>query len=219
MIVVSASFRRCAHGEPAKMNALIGMIRYLSLYTLQANSTSAYARGGPTCHGNQCTATGIFVIIAIVAIVVATTFFEIRDKRSKHVTSKWWFGGIAAFLAFMALGIFLEVLERNRAIDLGRGIQKFVTYIAAYAAVLWCFLEAALLWLTLRKGNRSSGNDYGSPNVQPTDSGAGRIKFCPRCGASMKIRTAGRGQRAGSKFYGCSNYPRCKGTREFDETT
>ena len=36
---------------------------------------------------------------------------------------------------------------------------------------------------------------------------------CPKCGSPMALRTAGRGPNAGSKFWGCSTYPRCKGTR------
>ena len=35
--------------------------------------------------------------------------------------------------------------------------------------------------------------------------------FCPKCGAPMVLRTAKCGQRAGKQFYGCSNYPSCKG--------
>lgn len=35
---------------------------------------------------------------------------------------------------------------------------------------------------------------------------------CPRCGASMVRRTARRGRNAGGQFWGCSRYPRCKGT-------
>lgn len=37
---------------------------------------------------------------------------------------------------------------------------------------------------------------------------------CPRCGRSMVKRTARRGANAGSAFWGCSDYPRCRGTRE-----
>ena len=33
---------------------------------------------------------------------------------------------------------------------------------------------------------------------------------CPRCGGALVLRTAGRGKNAGNKFYGCSNYPKCK---------
>jgi hypothetical protein len=36
---------------------------------------------------------------------------------------------------------------------------------------------------------------------------------CPLCGATMRERLAKRGSNAGSKFWGCANYPRCKGTR------
>ena len=34
--------------------------------------------------------------------------------------------------------------------------------------------------------------------------------ICPRCGNVLVERTAKRGIYAGNKFYGCSNYPRCK---------
>jgi len=44
----------------------------------------------------------------------------------------------------------------------------------------------------------------GSPVVDPV---------CPACGAAMVRRTAKRGTYAGSTFWGCSLYPRCRGTR------
>lgn len=37
--------------------------------------------------------------------------------------------------------------------------------------------------------------------------------ICPNCGGNLVIRTAKRGTYAGSKFYGCSNFPDCKYTR------
>jgi restriction system protein len=37
---------------------------------------------------------------------------------------------------------------------------------------------------------------------------------CPRCGSKMVIRTAKRGPNSGSRFWGCSAYPRCR--RTFD---
>lgn len=36
---------------------------------------------------------------------------------------------------------------------------------------------------------------------------------CPVCGSHMLERTVGRGAKVGNKFWGCSNYPRCKGVR------
>lgn len=38
-------------------------------------------------------------------------------------------------------------------------------------------------------------------------------RSCPRCGGSMVLRTAKRGRSPGRRFYGCSNYPACRGTR------
>ncbi len=40
---------------------------------------------------------------------------------------------------------------------------------------------------------------------------------CPECSSSMVLRTARRGANAGNQFWGCSNYPKCKGTRDYEE--
>ena len=39
---------------------------------------------------------------------------------------------------------------------------------------------------------------------------------CPQCGQPMALRTACRGRRAGSQFWGCQNYPDCSGTRPIE---
>lgn len=36
---------------------------------------------------------------------------------------------------------------------------------------------------------------------------------CPRCGVAMELRTARQGANAGNAFWGCSTYPKCRGTR------
>ncbi len=38
---------------------------------------------------------------------------------------------------------------------------------------------------------------------------------CPICKAPMVERTAKKGRRAGERFWGCSRFPRCRGTRSF----
>ena len=40
---------------------------------------------------------------------------------------------------------------------------------------------------------------------------------CPECGEEMVLRTARQGRNAGSQFWGCPQYPSCKGTRHIDE--
>jgi len=36
---------------------------------------------------------------------------------------------------------------------------------------------------------------------------------CPQCGSSMVLRTARKGANAGSSFWGCPQFPKCRGTR------
>lgn len=38
--------------------------------------------------------------------------------------------------------------------------------------------------------------------------------LCPKCGGEMVLRTAKRGANQGEKFWGCPNYPQCRGTRK-----
>ena len=47
-----------------------------------------------------------------------------------------------------------------------------------------------------------------SDQSDPTD----RIPACPLCGKPTVLRTAKTGKNAGQQFWGCSNYPQCKGT-------
>jgi restriction system protein len=39
---------------------------------------------------------------------------------------------------------------------------------------------------------------------------------CPKCGEPMALRTARKGAKAGSQFWGCCGYPKCKGTRQIE---
>lgn len=40
---------------------------------------------------------------------------------------------------------------------------------------------------------------------------------CPRCRSRMVLRVAKKGRHPGTKFWGCSRYPKCRGTRDFKE--
>lgn len=43
------------------------------------------------------------------------------------------------------------------------------------------------------------------------------ILVCPSCGGELVLRTAKKGPNVGSQFYGCSNYPNCKYTRNISD--
>jgi len=40
--------------------------------------------------------------------------------------------------------------------------------------------------------------------------------LCPKCNSEMVLRTATRGPNQGEKFWGCPNYPKCRGIRNYD---
>ncbi|WP_372241430.1 topoisomerase DNA-binding C4 zinc finger domain-containing protein [Aeromonas dhakensis] len=37
--------------------------------------------------------------------------------------------------------------------------------------------------------------------------------MCPSCGNLMVLRTASRGDNKGNQFWGCSDFPKCRGVR------
>ena len=45
------------------------------------------------------------------------------------------------------------------------------------------------------------------------------VPQCPKCGSPMVLRTAKRGSRTGSQFWGCPNYPRCRGIRQHESVS
>lgn len=79
-------------------------------------------------------------------------------------------------------------------------------------------LDGADLWELVREVRaRKQVEETPSP---PTES-LGRdaspgTPTCPICGSTMALRTARRGQHAGSQFWGCSRFPGCRGTRNFE---
>lgn len=40
------------------------------------------------------------------------------------------------------------------------------------------------------------------------------IEVCPRCGAELVLRIAGKGNNVGKSFYGCTAFPKCRYTRD-----
>ena len=64
----------------------------------------------------------------------------------------------------------------------------------------------------IRTARQSS--QVNSPSPSTTSSpreDTGQAPLCPKCGKRMVLRTAHKGLRPGSKFWGCSGYPACTG--------
>jgi hypothetical protein len=51
---------------------------------------------------------------------------------------------------------------------------------------------------------------------RPEPGAAGAVPLCPKCGVPMVVRTTGRGERRGERFYGCPNYPKCRETLPYE---
>ena len=51
-------------------------------------------------------------------------------------------------------------------------------------------------------------NDMNTMDVEEDN-----FEVCPWCGGKLLLRVAKKGVHAGSSFYGCSNYPKCKYVR------
>ena len=53
------------------------------------------------------------------------------------------------------------------------------------------------------------------PDLQPPSQNTDPI--CPKCGSRMILRTAKSGSNQGEKFWGCSNFPKCRGILNYIE--
>lgn len=62
-------------------------------------------------------------------------------------------------------------------------------------------------------GQAATRPDAGSPDLRAV---AGQVPSCPRCSKAMIRRVARQGARSGQAFWGCSDYPSCRGTMAID---
>lgn len=96
-------------------------------------------------------------------------------------------------------------------------IEIFGRVIGGIWAIAW--LAGGLGgWITRRRQAAVGGTGKAfigeSPNALPV--GTPSHPVCPVCGSSMVLRRAKRGAHAGSEFWGCSQYPKCKGILNLD---
>jgi len=73
-----------------------------------------------------------------------------------------------------------------------------------------CGVGAVVLREWLRRIGRRAARNLREPRP---DQKTLNVPHCPSCTRPMVKRTVRRGARAGSEFWGCSNYPACTDTR------
>jgi four helix bundle suffix protein len=69
-----------------------------------------------------------------------------------------------------------------------------------------------------RKGKSDPDQTDPADQTDPTDRAKSAPPDCPECGKAMRLRTARQGKLSGSRFWGCTGFPECRGTREFGES-
>jgi hypothetical protein len=132
------------------------------------------------------------------------------------VTAKlpWWMGVLLAIVSyggFHSLASQPDLMTAQSLEDFGnftrarllKTLATFLQYLLPAA-----FLFGAVGSMTLRKKKTLDSVDlFDAGGVASSGEG------CPTCGSPMKVRTARRGGSRGEKFYGCSKFPKCRGTR------
>jgi len=94
-----------------------------------------------------------------------------------------------------------------------------VESVIVVCAILILVVGIPLYWLKLKakgaliRGIRSASSERQTKNSAPITNTSETAPHCPVCNALMLKRVARRGVNAGSAFFGCSNYPKCRGTR------
>jgi uncharacterized membrane protein YraQ (UPF0718 family) len=122
------------------------------------------------------------------------------------------FGGYEAGKLLISLGVpnaqleqFIHALEAKAV--------PFLIFGIVVAALLGGFLKWIENWLI--RAFRSARAARQSKTFPASSPVAGFLPTppCPICNSQMVKRTARRGSNAGQQFWGCSNYPNCRGTR------
>lgn len=88
----------------------------------------------------------------------------------------------------------------------------FIKYIKSFTTPIFSADEVLTMLVQLESAQLDPSYSTHREHVRhlQTRNDPDAARLCPRCGAAMVLRTAKRGTGAGSQFWGCSSYPRCK---------
>jgi restriction system protein len=131
----------------------------------------------------------------------AEVFVEIASKLP------WWVSLVLAGVGYLALHAF--AITPSTPITPGHAVDgvipamlKGLSFAGQYILPMLFGFAAVLSFFNRAK-----------PDAKQSTSS---IPACPVCSNPMVMRSAKKGGKTGNTFWGCSNYPRCKGTRAAD---
>lgn len=119
------------------------------------------------------------------------------------IETPWWVGVITAAFLYALLRYLLPGLMDDGAMTgfLAELPRLFALPSAALALLASAVSAVRSLLNRKRTGDQGSAAPSGS-------------RTCPRCDSALIIRRASRGENAGSNFWGCSSFPKCRYTED-----
>lgn len=122
-------------------------------------------------------------------------------------------GTVHSVVVFVGESVFKTPMPAN--VTRGSG---YISYIKSFREPVLSESEVQFALSLIRVGRLEPSRETHRQHVQQLKTRADPIAEwpCPRCGSRMVLRTAKRGSGAGTQFWGCSAYPRCKAVRKFN---
>lgn len=125
---------------------------------------------------------------------VLAEFLGVDDSRIKTII---YFNGNCSFRTRMPRNV--------RTYGLGR-------YIKTYKELLFNEAELQLLYFKLKSFQKTSTLKK-RDHLRSLRQRHRSKETCPRCGSALVVRMVKSGPRAGTEFYGCKSYPKCRYSR------
>jgi len=94
-------------------------------------------------------------------------------------------------------------------------LKGYATYIKSFDKVLFTDEEVSVALEALRTGALPKTWATRRDHLESLQARHASTTTCPKCASPLKLRTAKAGSNAGSKFYGCSAYPKCRHTAPY----
>lgn len=130
----------------------------------------------------------------------------------------WWLCLVLAALSYFTLHAFAvsspPTIQSTR--DVGNAFIPIMLRSAAMIGqyILPTLFAVGAILSGIRSFRQRGTSGPTSTNVHPeTHASASATPTCPKCNATMTKRLARRGNNVGEAFWGCTQYPGCKGTR------
>lgn len=88
----------------------------------------------------------------------------------------------------------------------------YISYIKSFRQIVMSDAQVQAVVAQIQSGRLEPTRETHRQHIQQlkTRSNPSAERLCPKCGSSMVLRTARKGNSAGRQFWGCSTYPKCR---------